>query len=411
MRWAIQQEWWRQLAREPLVAAFLFSIVIHTALYACYRLMPESFLVGRGLLARWVSNLMVTPEAERKTLEAIQQMANQKILEAIQALQEQEMRETPLAFVEVDPALASTPPAQPKYRSTHSTVAANPEPAMDSSQPRIEGTAQRVPRLVDNPRPEPRSEPQSLVPWTPSRKPEPAPPAESRTELNKTDKHDDLRPNSRPDAKSEPMRPLENLAERTHERAVEKPDLKLPGGETSGEVAVGSPKNMELARTVPGSGSPTSANPLITDPSPPPRQSRPRTLAQAYQQRPMIAGRLMQQEGGVRNRGRVSIDAKGSPFGAYDAAFIAAVQERWYQLLEKNQYMLDRRGKVVLDFQLRSDGRIVDMHVADNTVGELLGILCQRAVLDPAPYARWPGDMRRMIGRDYREVRFTFYYD
>jgi hypothetical protein len=51
------------------------------------------------------------------------------------------------------------------------------------------------------------------------------------------------------------------------------------------------------------------------------------------------------------------------------------------------------------------------MKVNDNNVGELLCLLCQRAVLDPAPYARWPSDMRRVIGDNYREVTFTFYYN
>ena len=57
------------------------------------------------------------------------------------------------------------------------------------------------------------------------------------------------------------------------------------------------------------------------------------------------------------------------------------------------------------------DGRITDMKMSDNDVGDLLGLLCERAVLDPAPYAPWPSDMRRLIGHNYREVTFTFYYN
>jgi hypothetical protein len=216
---------------------------------------------------------------------------------------------------------------------------------------------------------------------------------------------------SKPDSQTEPAKPLESIAQKTFEKTEKEADLKPPGGETLGDMAMAKPQAATQPDKAPGKGSPFRANPLITDPGPPPPRERPRTLAQAYQEHPMLAGRLMQQEGGVRNRGKVSIDAKGSPFGAYDAAFIAIVQERWYQLLEKNSYMLDRRGKVVLDFRLRYDGRISDMNVNDNSVGDVLGLLCQRAVLDPQPFARWPGDMRRMVGADYREVRFTFYYD
>ena len=42
-------------------------------------------------------------------------------------------------------------------------------------------------------------------------------------------------------------------------------------------------------------------------------------------------------------------------------------------------------------------------------VGALLDGTGRRAVLDPAPFAVWPGDMRRMLG-DLRSIQFTFYY-
>ena len=51
------------------------------------------------------------------------------------------------------------------------------------------------------------------------------------------------------------------------------------------------------------------------------------------------------------------------------------------------------------------------MKVNESNVGELLCLLCQRAVLDPAPYARWPSDMRQVLGEDHREVVFTFHYN
>jgi len=137
---------------------------------------------------------------------------------------------------------------------------------------------------------------------------------------------------------------------------------------------------------------------------------RPRTLAQARQQKNLLAGETMKQDGGVPRRGRVSLDVKATPFGSYDAAFIAAVQQRWYDLLD-NSRLAQRSGKVVLEFRLTHDGRITDMRVGENEVGDILSVLCQRAVTDPAPYAKWPSDMRRAIGKLYREVVFTFYYN
>jgi hypothetical protein len=59
---------------------------------------------------------------------------------------------------------------------------------------------------------------------------------------------------------------------------------------------------------------------------------------------------------------------------------------------------------------LNYDGTITDMSVLQNTVGDLLGYVCQKAVTDPAPFALWPSEMRRDIGKNYREITFTFYY-
>jgi hypothetical protein len=143
-----------------------------------------------------------------------------------------------------------------------------------------------------------------------------------------------------------------------------------------------------------------------------PDQSRPRTIKQALaQQTHQMPGLQMKQEGGTRHAALVSsLDVKATLFGDYDAKFIAAVQQRWYDLLDSRQFAMDRSGKVVLQFHLNYDGSIADMKVMDNTVGDLLGYVCQKAVMDPAPYATWPSDMRRIIGENYREITFTFYY-
>lgn len=138
-------------------------------------------------------------------------------------------------------------------------------------------------------------------------------------------------------------------------------------------------------------------------------RARPRTLADARAAKGMLAGEKMSTTGGSSRRGQLSVDVKGTPFGAYDAAFIAAVQQRWYDLIDSSQ-VVPRSGKVQLYFRLHPDGKVSGMTVNENNVGELLCLLCQRGVLDPAPYAKWPADMRRLIGENYREVTFTFYY-
>jgi hypothetical protein len=143
-------------------------------------------------------------------------------------------------------------------------------------------------------------------------------------------------------------------------------------------------------------------------------QAPPRKLAEARarQASGALPGQKMKQEGGVRRRLEFSsLDAKATPFGLYDRAFIEAVQQRWDDLLESISFDGYRRGKVVLQFHLNYDGRIAEMRVVENNVGEMLGLLCQKAVLDPAPFDKWPREMRLIVGQDYRQIQFTFYYN
>ena len=143
-------------------------------------------------------------------------------------------------------------------------------------------------------------------------------------------------------------------------------------------------------------------------------KSRPRTIKEAMlrQNLHQLPGQKMKQDGGVRSQQLVpSFDTKATPFGAYDRAFIDAVSSRWYDLLDNVSYDGYRRGKVELQFLLNYDGRITEMKVLENTVTETLSLLCQKAVLDPAPFDKWPREMRMMVGEDFRRITFTFYYN
>jgi outer membrane biosynthesis protein TonB len=247
--------------------------------------------------------------------------------------------EPPTIFVEVTPEQA-TPDAAPdsKFYGVANARAANPDPTVDTQQPKIEGTQDKVPKTFDTLRPQPEVQPE---------------------------------PPSQPDPEPEPK----------PEPAPKPPD--------PGELAVSQedPKK----------------------PAEPPKKPRPRTLVEARVQQGIIAGPKMRQDGGVRRRGAVSFDVRATPFGAYDAAVIAAIQQRWYDLLEESA-IAPRSGKVVVEFTMHYDGRVTDVRVVEQEVGEILALYCRKAISEPAPYAPWPSDLRRMIGKDYREVRVTFYY-
>ena len=103
--------------------------------------------------------------------------------------------------------------------------------------------------------------------------------------------------------------------------------------------------------------------------------------------------------------GRLSVNVKNAPFGTYDAAFIRAVQERWFELLKDRG---GHTGVVTIKALLRSDGHITSLTRTNGDVPEDIAVLCERAMLEPAPYAPWPDEMRRLIGADVREIEFSF---
>ena len=261
-------------------------------------------------------------------------------------------REIPLTFVEVDPSVATPePPKDAKYYGAQNTRAANPDPTMESVVPKAEGEQNKLVRLENVPKPAPQ-------PLQPSPPPEKTLP--------------------------EPIQP------------------KPKGGENPGDMAKAKPETIKKpsdGQTEIGAGQ----TPVVA-------HEKPRTLAAARQQKATLAGQKMKQEGGTQQRGKLSLDVTRTPFGSYDAALIAAVQQRWYDLLESTQFA-QRSGMVKLEFRLHYDGRISEMKMDGNEVGEMLGLICERAVLDPAPFAPWPSDMRRAIEKTYRDVMFTFYYN
>ncbi len=155
---------------------------------------------------------------------------------------------------------------------------------------------------------------------------------------------------------------------------------------------------------------PTPAQPGDLALGTPPQETRrrPRTLAEARMQKGLVGPRT-RQDGGVRRQGVVSLNVKSSPFGAYDAALVAAIQKRWYDLLEDTSVPL-RPGRVVVEFTLHYDGRITELKIAEQDVGEILSLYCRKAISDPAPFSPWPKELRQLVGKDYRDVRISFFY-
>ena len=272
------------------------------------------------------------PVAEKMMASVIPDLIDFEALE-----QQQRKRQRSVIFLEVPPNMASeNAPEDSKYYSNQNSEAADEQTEKETPQPKIDGTQEKVPRIVDS----------KLTP--------PTKPAEPKSEP----KPKPTKPEPAP-SKAETLNPIQ-----------------------------------------------TKPKP---EPKPEPKPRRPRTVAEA-KQLAMVQGQKIKQEGGVKKRATiVGLDAKASPFGDYDARLIAAIQNRWNQILDL--HYTPSVGRVVLTFNLWSDGKVTNVQIERSTVNTILALKCERAVKEPSPYEPWPEKMRDEIDSDRRFVRFTFYYN
>lgn len=379
------------IASKTLVIGLVVSLAVHAALYEFYGVIKSLHWPGYTRL-----RALLTPKTSSFRPVLLDFFSQKKAtlpkpspLQPTREMTVVVQRDPPLSFLPVDPMQASVEePKNPKFYSDKNSLAANREIKKESDQPNLDGKQTHMPFTMDVPR-------QNLKP-VPVQTPQPRPPDKQPAE--------EKQPEAKPAELPEPQ-PKEVVEERP----------KPKGGDTIGDLALARPSD----RKSPNDGQAETGQGLSQEfkdrktAEKAAHPTRPRTLieARARMQDNAIAGQKMRQEGGVKNRVEISaLDAKATPFGAYDAAIVAAIQQRWYDLLDRARYSGDKRGKVVLEFRLHSSGRISNLTVAENTVGEFLGSLCQLAITDPAPYPKWPLEMQRLFGGDFRDVRFTFFY-
>ena len=373
-------EWSLRLERAEssrLAWAFAISLVLHLLVFGTYQTGKKFNLWQQVHWPAWMQSHRMLTEILKK-----QELAQLK----------PQQPQVPLMFVDVSPAqTVAEPPKNPKGYSDRNSLAANPEATKQTDIPKINGKQTQVVRTEDAPR-------EQFVPLQPS--PPVQPPQKEQPEV-------------KPKAAQTP-RELAMAKPTPAPRQDQDTANKPKPAYTPGDLVMAKPA--PVPRKDEGEA-------IEAKPTPAPRQdegeaieAKPphfRTVAEARASRPntRLPGEKMQQDGGVaRHALDPGFDVAASPFGAYDRALIEAVSHRWYSLLDQHAYVSDSRGKVVLQFHLHPDGSITEMNVAETTVGEMLSLLCQRAVLDTQPFAAWPADMRRLLG-SMLSITFTFYYN
>ncbi len=365
---------------QRILGALVVSLLAHLSFFGVARLGQQ--------LNWWESRPFQMFRTVRFTTEELAKLEQQQ-----RQLEEQRRQEQPVLFVQVTEP-SEEPPPETRYYSSVNSRAANPEPG-SQDQVKMDGTQDRSLRLANAPRVatgRPTPPPQPEAPGTADASPETSTATVRAPE-------------------PEPVRPPAEVP-RLVETKPEPP--KLPG---IGDLALARP---EVLRPPPPLTPPvtpvTPVTPPTRDPAPAPTPTpsprpRPRTVTEAKLRQSLLAGEMMKQAGGVARKGPVQLDAKGLAFGAYDEALVAAVQNRWFALLDERRFAGGVTGRVVVSFRLHADGSVRNCEATESNVDPLFTALCQRAISDPSPYEKWPSDMQRMIGANVREMRFTFFYN
>ena len=299
--------------------------------------------------------------------------------------------EPPRQFMETDNSqVTGEQPKDAKYYSDRSTIAANPvnPTGKTGDTPYLEGKETRV-MSTENVVPGSGAAAPPVAPVTPPSFPAPPAPPSATVQPQPVAA---VKPSPPPAAAEQPKEvPVKEL-----DVAEEK---KLAMVSKEGEPLQQQPAEArEPALAPPAAPAPAAAN-----------QPPASGLAGGASSREIGAVKSHLVAAGVSRIGVAAFNVEDSPFGPYDKQLIRAVQSRWYRLID--QYgIYERTGEVRITFELYDDGSVHDLQREQNTAGEILALFCEKAVLESAPFDPLPEKLRTLIGKEPREVKFTFYY-
>lgn len=99
--------------------------------------------------------------------------------------------------------------------------------------------------------------------------------------------------------------------------------------------------------------------------------------------------------------------AQPFPFPDYDQSLVKSVYSRWQSLL-KAQPVPAAQGHVAVEFELHEDGSVSRIRRLPSEITPRLEQLCERAILEEAPFPKWTPGMKTEIGSDTRLIRINF---
>ncbi|QYY35539.1 hypothetical protein [Ruficoccus sp. ZRK36] len=316
----------------------------------------------------------------------------------------------PERFVETNPNVVEEKPEDTQNFSSKDQVAAQeqPDPTQNSDAPKVDGEMPDSEKIVTGDlfeEPSPPPVPQGLPDAQPMpQQPEPA--------------------EQTPPEPQEMTEPVEEPAESDAREAPQEEAPRMPEQEAIEEEGAPSIDKAGEAEEVPE----TPAEKTV-EPAPAPRPQRQIevqmeevTPAQQAPQgqpvpkaRPRInfkvpPGPLMQNPVSASRMGALAIDSNFSEFGGYLQRMREAISAQWNLLGRQYNYANSDIGtKVVVEYELNRDGRVVDLKVLYTSASRPATLIVQDAILSRAPYGPWTKEMVASLG-DSQTIRITFLY-
>ena len=100
-----------------------------------------------------------------------------------------------------------------------------------------------------------------------------------------------------------------------------------------------------------------------------------------------------------------------TPLQDYDKVVIDTINDKWNKRLDTLAAdKIPPSGQVVVKFRLHSNGTVSNLGTVYDKINARRDEISQQVIQDCAPFDPWPPAMVKLVGRDYREMTFTFRY-
>ena len=290
-------------------------------------------------------------------------------------------------FVEANPDAPDNPPDETDNFSFRDQQSAQPEEAAPESPaetPKVKGEDHPSVKIVPD-----------GVPGEPA---EPLPVLPADSELAKNFERGS--PVGKDDEKKDPPEAPADLKSEENDEGAHVKKVETKGRDPEQRRPL-------ILTTAPDQTSLTPSQPSA-QPARPATRPRPRPRLGAD----LIRGPLMTTVADAPRVGKVAIECRLHPYGAYVQEMLQAIEDQWTQLAKGSREFLRRDRlppKITLRFTLDANGRIRGLQRLDAHGDSVPAEICRQAIVSRVPFGKWSSKMIEDFGGS-DEVTINFLY-